>query len=410
MKNSRKKLSITHSLHYLVLLFLVNILFWGCVQNTEPEQSIQTSELSSQLKTAHKDFITIVNEQMRNVAKDFKVAISESDEPVEAIEVFVKKHPPSKPKSMIVNFPIEGADNLSIQEMEKGVDLLFIFVQAMEGSELATGFYVVRFIKDPKGRDTWVAQFKNLSGKVVLEKPAVRKENVPAHAGGKPTGKMQRGDPNKEGNAYVCQVGHFSPLNIETSFIIGDGEPQIISQNEAANRIVQAAEKFSEIAGTTLEKGSEIFNKTIYNEFILLSINKNDFTVFSVFNDVDNFSLDDLAKGQDIFLVYFPDMRTPSLTSGFYKARITKESGQWKMSFIEKTTKSKSEELKAKLDERVIIEPMPAETKLSKGCLSGGIIFDLTLVKTVFELSYTACKNGFALATYTFTADRIREE
>jgi len=409
MKNPQKNFSVITSLRYLILLFLVFILFPGCEKNTEPEQLIHTSELSSQIKTAHKDFVTIVNEQMRNVAKELKVTISSSDEPVEGIEVYVKKYPPGKPKALIVNFPIEGVDNLSIQEMEKGVDLLFIFVQAMEGSELGTGFYVIRFLKDPKGRDMWIAQFKDLSGKVVLEKPAIRKENVPVHAGGKPTSKTQKGDANKEGNAYVCQVGHFSPLNIETSFIIGDGEPQITLQNEAAIKIVQAAQKYSETIANAMDKVSAIFNKTIFDELISASMNKNDFTIYTVFNGIDNFSLDDLAKGQDLFLVYLPDMKTPSLTSGFYKTRIAKESGQWNMTFYEKATNSKAEELKAKLGERVIIEPMPADTKLSKGCLSGGIIFDMTLAKTVFELSYTACKNGFALATYTFTADRIRE-
>jgi hypothetical protein len=70
---------------------------------------------------------------------------------------------------------IEGADRVSIEQLAKGADVLFIYSGAklgFAGREIDPGFYVVRISQNPASGQ-WIAQFKNLQGRVVLETEAI---------------------------------------------------------------------------------------------------------------------------------------------------------------------------------------------------------------------------------------------
>jgi hypothetical protein len=83
--------------------------------------------------------------------------------------------------TVVVNAMIEGADRLGIEELAKGADVLFVYSGAKLGSAdrrgvpyilLDHGFYVVRVLQNPASGQ-WIAQFKNLQGRVVLETEAI---------------------------------------------------------------------------------------------------------------------------------------------------------------------------------------------------------------------------------------------
>jgi len=77
--------------------------------------------------------------------------------------------------TVIVNSMIEGADRVSIEQLAKGADVLFIYSGAKlgpAGREIDPGFYVVRISQNPASGQ-WIAQFKNLQGRVVLETEAI---------------------------------------------------------------------------------------------------------------------------------------------------------------------------------------------------------------------------------------------
>jgi len=83
---------------------------------------------------------------------------------------------PFDDSSMVfVNAMIEGADRVSIEQLAKGADVLFIYSGAkLEHAkerpkrEVDPGFYVVRISQDPASGQ-WLAQFKNSQGRIVLE-------------------------------------------------------------------------------------------------------------------------------------------------------------------------------------------------------------------------------------------------
>jgi hypothetical protein len=81
--------------------------------------------------------------------------------------------------TVIVNSMIEGADRVSIEQLAQGADILFIYSGAkLEHAkerpkrEVDPGFYVVRISQNPASGQ-WIAQFKNLQGRVVLETKAI---------------------------------------------------------------------------------------------------------------------------------------------------------------------------------------------------------------------------------------------
>ena len=70
--------------------------------------------------------------------------------------------------SVTANAGIAGVENLSLDQLAQGADVLFTFMSVPQGSALPSGFYTVRFVQ-MSGTMQWRAQFKNVEGRVVLE-------------------------------------------------------------------------------------------------------------------------------------------------------------------------------------------------------------------------------------------------
>jgi hypothetical protein len=80
--------------------------------------------------------------------------------------------------TVVVNAMIEGADRLSIEELAKGADVLFVYSGAKLGRRrvreiIAGNRYVLVRVSQNPASGQWIAQFKNLQGRVVLETEAI---------------------------------------------------------------------------------------------------------------------------------------------------------------------------------------------------------------------------------------------
>jgi len=128
-----------------------------------PTATIQAPE--QQLEQANKAFRDAVASEMQAAARQAGVKIRTDN--------FVAI--PFDDSSMVfVNAMIEGADRVSIEQLAKGADVLFIYSGAKLGyaeNEIDPGFYVVRISQNPASGQ-WLAQFKNSQGRIVMETEA----------------------------------------------------------------------------------------------------------------------------------------------------------------------------------------------------------------------------------------------
>jgi hypothetical protein len=151
-------------LHYAVLILFMLPLFLGttgCKNANQPEAP--TPE--QQLEQANKAFRDAVASEMQEAARQAGVKIRTDN--------FVAI--PFDDSSMVfVNAMIEGADRVSIEQLAKGADVLFVYSGAKlgpAGREIDPGFYVVRISQNPASGQ-WLAQFKNSQSRIVLETEA----------------------------------------------------------------------------------------------------------------------------------------------------------------------------------------------------------------------------------------------
>jgi hypothetical protein len=132
-----------------------------------PVQSIPRPlpDMTRRLQEANKAFRDAVASEMQEAARQAGVKIRTDN--------FVAI--PFDDSSMVfVNAMIEGADRVSIEQLAKGADVLFIYSGAklgFAGREIDPGFYVVRISQNPASGQ-WLAQFKNSQGRIVLETEA----------------------------------------------------------------------------------------------------------------------------------------------------------------------------------------------------------------------------------------------
>ena len=269
-----------------------------------------------------KGFNAEIKAAMQEAARQAKIKLAEA----EPVVVIGKESQLTEPDVKVVNAAIQGVDALNIEQLAKGADVLFTFLQLPEGSELSSGFYVIRISGDPKA-NKWVAQFKNMDGRVVLEKPAELEEEVSA-PGGKVTVKI--GFPGPTVRLDI----HWNSASIQTAFGIGDGGPDTTPLPEAGQKVVQAAEKSAVSVNDTLTQTAKKYGKGIIDGWMSISRGDDLFVAHTVFEGVNDLNSEELAKGQDVFFGYFRTPKGSKLPAGFYKVRIVQESGRWLGRFV----------------------------------------------------------------------------
>jgi hypothetical protein len=120
--------------------------------------TVETPEQS--LEKANQTFRNEVAQALQQIARQARVQIRTDN--------FVAI-PLDDGSSVVVNAGIAGVENLTLEQLAQGADVLFTFLRVPQGSGLPSGFYTVRIFR--MGTQ-WKAQFKNLQGRVALETDA----------------------------------------------------------------------------------------------------------------------------------------------------------------------------------------------------------------------------------------------
>jgi hypothetical protein len=302
-----------------------------CPGSTANMPKARTPE--QQLEQANQIFRSTVASAMQEAAKLAGVTITTDN--------FVAI-PLDDGSSVAVNAGIAGVENLTLEQLARGADVLFTFLRLPEGSGLPSGFYTVRFFQTP-GTEQWKAQFRNLEGRVVLETNAeVGLEDIAPRM--KPKFKITGGfgcDFDKD-SCWVRIDVHWEVewkwefswkiVNLQASVPLGTGGPDPTPLPAAGQVIAQATAKFYEAA-----RG--IINTVKTNTYRQVIIGSRDdyLVVHTAFRgrgmDGDIY---DLAKGQDVLFCYIRTPQSSNLPTGFYTVRIAQSAtGNWLARFVD---------------------------------------------------------------------------
>jgi len=74
----------------------------------------------------------------------------------------------SRDDALLVQTFFQGVEKLTLDELARGQDVFFRYYGFPKGSQIPSGFYVVKIIRD-KQSGKWLAQIRNMQGQVVRE-------------------------------------------------------------------------------------------------------------------------------------------------------------------------------------------------------------------------------------------------
>jgi hypothetical protein len=222
--------------------------------------------------------------------------------------------------SLVVNARIAGVENLTLEQLAQGADVLFTFLRLPQGSALPSGFYTVRILGMP-GTTQWRAQFKNLQGQVALETEAQVGEEEPAELQIKLTGEI-------DFDAGTASIDIKWKANKATVAVrIGTGSPDTTPLPPAGQSIVQAATDFQQVAIVKIRS-----TKSNASERMIIGTRDDILVAQTVFRDAENLTLEQLAQdqGADVFFVYLRLPQGAQVPAGFYVVRILRNPAeQW---------------------------------------------------------------------------------
>jgi hypothetical protein len=281
------------------LIFLV-----GCDRLfPPPERPVETPE--QRLEQANQTFRSTVASALQEAAKLAEVTIKTDN--------FVAI-PLDDGSSVVVNAVISVVENLTLEQLAKGADVLFVFLRLPQGSGLPSGFYIVRFFQTPDTTQ-WRAQFKNLEGQVALETDA----------------EVGPGEVYRRGVPYILVDHAKITVNAQASVPLGTGGPDPTPLPAAGQKIAQATANFYQAA-----RGIINTVKTNTYRQVIIGSRDDNLVVHTVFQGVEKLTLDELAKGQDVFFGYFRTPQSSELPTGFYTVRIAQSAtGEWLARFVD---------------------------------------------------------------------------
>jgi hypothetical protein len=214
--------------------------------------------------------------------------------------------------------------------------VLFTFLRLPQGSALPSGFYTVRFFQTPETKQ-WKAQFRNLQGRVVLETDAeVGLEDIARkNPDIKITGSF--GCEFDSDKGFHCWIKIDIHVEWEISWgaralvPVGTGGPDPTPLPAAGQVIAQATANFYEAA-------RRIINTVKTNTYrqVIIGSRDDNLVVHTVFRGVEMRTIDDFAKGVDVFYGYFRTPQSSELPTGFYTVRIAQSAtGEWVARFVD---------------------------------------------------------------------------
>jgi len=279
--------------------------------------TVETPEQS--LEKANQTFRNEVAQALQQIARQTRVQIRTDN--------FVAI-PLDDGRSVVVNAGIAGVENLTLEQLARGADVLFTFLRVPQGSGLPSGFYTVRIFR--MGTQ-WKAQFKKLQGQVVLETDAEVGE----------TGPMLR--PTATTASWECCPWRIvldwdwcelpsMPCSVLRTGIVW-GEP-----HEDRTPLPPAGQAIAQATGNFYQAARGIINTVKTSTFRQVIIGSRDdvVVVHTIFQGVEKLTLEQLAQGQDVFFGYFRTPQGSGLPAGFYTVRIAQSvAGQWLARFVD---------------------------------------------------------------------------
>jgi hypothetical protein len=280
--------------------------------------TVETPEQS--LEKANQTFRNEVAQALQQIARQARVQIRTDN--------FVAI-PLDDGSSVVVNAGIAGVENLTLEQLAQGADVLFTFLRVPQGSGLPSGFYTVRIFR--MGTQ-WKAQFKNLQGRVALETDAEVGPGDPA---------LQRPSMiltvelqcDENGCVLIIDI-HWGKGKARAPVPLGTGGPDRTPLPAAGQAIAQATGNFYQAA-----RGIINTIKTDTFRQVIIGSRDDVLVVHTIFQGVEKLTLEQLAQGQDVFFGYFRTPQASGLPSGFYTVRILQSEGQWLARFVNESDK-----------------------------------------------------------------------
>jgi hypothetical protein len=289
-----------------------------CPGSTANMPKARTPE--QQLEQANQTFRSTVASAMQEAAKLRPINIVSSNFIVLNADICV-----------VVN-AIAGVENLTLEQLAQGADVLFTFLRLPQGSGLPSGFYTVRFFQTP-GTKQWKAQFRNLEGRVALETDAEVGLGDIAREIPKLTGDF--GCDFDKGECWIKIDIRWKTASAKASVRLGTGGPDPTPLPAAGQVIAQATAKFYEAA-------CGIINTVKTNTYrqVIIGSRDDNLVVYTAFRSRGSRGMDsplpDLAKGQDIMFCYIRPPQSSNLPTGFYTVRIAQSAtGEWLARFVD---------------------------------------------------------------------------
>jgi PKD repeat protein len=191
-----------------------------------------------------------------------------------------------------VNAGIAGASNLTLDDISAGANVLFTFLRLPQGSELASGFYTVRFAQAPTGE--WLVQFLDQSGAVALQKSA----------------QVGFGDPSQMAIGFTLRITydpftitidwHLSDASGSAALSLGSGGVDPTPLTPAGQMIMSAADVFRAASTNTLSRQ----NPSVQNKVFIAS-RGDTLCAFAYLQGTNALTVNDFLDGQDMMFGYF---------------------------------------------------------------------------------------------------------
>jgi len=228
---------------------------------------------------------------------------------------------------LIVGALIAGAEDLPIEELARGADLLFVFLRVPQGSGLPSGFYVIRVSQD-SGR--WRAQFRDAQGRIALETPmdVEIKETTDEQADlfrikvTTPRGRVIIKDIRKG----LRMAGPGRTVDAQIELPLGTGGPDGTPLPPAGQAILRATDTLLRAARDSIAAGAKL-TKADAARAVGAASTGEAFIVWTYINGMERASIEELARGRPAMLVIAGDQRWGDK---LWLSRIGRDAaGQW---------------------------------------------------------------------------------
>lgn len=223
---------------------------------------------------------------------------------------------------LVVNAMIRSAEDLTLEELARGADLLLVFLRLPEGSALPSGFYIIRVFQQPPAGPWW-AEFKDTSGRVVLRTPIEVEVHPIEDEVQKPRYKLTVKEklipPTLIIDWHKKKTNPEVDMHIELSIGAGGADPTPLPREGQA--IVNAANAFLGTARDAIAAGAKLTKADAARTIGVGSLAQV-FVVWTYINGLERAGIEELARGRLSFLTFG--------AGKFWLYRIWRdENGQW---------------------------------------------------------------------------------